>query len=102
MSGFTIKYAPEALQEIQHAVDYYNSVSNGLGNRFKQTLLDTIKATKLNPTYHSFRYDDIRFAIIKNFPYALHYNIDHENYIVKIQAVLAFSQDPDANWGLRF
>lgn len=98
----TVKYAPEVLQEIQHAVDYYNSLSDGLGKRFKQNLLNAIKAAKLNPTYNSFRYDDVRFAMVKKFPYAVHYTIDHRNHIVKIQAVLAFSQNPDTNWRLRF
>lgn len=102
MPGFTVKYAPEALQEIQHAVDYYNRVSDGLGRSFKQNLLNTIKATKKNPTYNSFRYDDVRFAVVKKFPYAVHYTIDQKNHILKIQALLAFSQNPDTNWRIRF
>lgn len=72
MPRFTVKYAPEALQEIQHTVDYYNSLADGLGNRFKQNLLAAIKAAKLNPTYNSFRYDDVRFAVVsvcKKTPY---------------------------------
>lgn len=102
MARFTVKYAPEALQEIQHAVDYYNKLSSGLGGSFKQNLLVAIKAAKLNPTYNSFRYDDVRFAVVKKFPYAAHYTIDHDNNIVKIQAVLAFSRNPDTNWRIRF
>ena len=102
MPRFTVKYAPEVLQKIQHAVDYYNELSYGLGKRFKQNLLAAIKAAKLNPTYNSFRYDDVRFAGVKKFPYAVHYTIDHINHIIKIQAVLAFSQNPDTNWRLRF
>ncbi len=102
MPRFTVKYAPEALQEIQHAIDYYNKLSDGLGNRFKQNLLTAIKAAKLNPNYNSFRYDNVRFAVVKKFPYAAHYTIDKDNHIVKIQAVLAFSQNPDTNWRIRF
>lgn len=102
MPRITVKYAPEALQEIQHTIDYYNSVADGLGNRFKQNLLAAIKAAKLNPTYNSFRYDDVRFAVVKKFPYAAHYTIDQANHIVKKQAVLAFSQNPDTNWMIRF
>lgn len=102
MPGFTVKYAPEALLEIQQAVDYYNKVSEGLGRRFKQNLLDTIKGTKRNLTYNSFKYDNVRFAVVKKFPYAAHYTIDQNNHIVKIQAVLAFSQNPDTNWRIRF
>ncbi len=102
MPRFIIKYAPEALQEIQHGVDYYNILSDGLGNRFKQNLLAAIKAAKLNPSYNSVRYNNVRFAVVKKFPYAAHYTIDEDSHIVKIQAVLAFSQNPDTNWRIRF
>ena len=102
MPRFTVKYAPEALQEIKQAVDYYNKLSDGLGDRFKQNLLAAVKAAKLNPTYNSFRYDDVRFAVVKRFPYAAHYTINKDNNIVKIQAVLTFSQNPDTNWRIRF
>jgi hypothetical protein len=36
MSHYKIQYAPEALQDIKNIIDYYNSLSAGLGNRFKQ------------------------------------------------------------------
>lgn len=32
MQPFTVMYAPEALQEIQCAVEYYNNISEKLGN----------------------------------------------------------------------
>jgi plasmid stabilization system protein ParE len=102
MANFTIQYAPEALEEIQHAVSYYNSVSPKLGNRFKRNLLLELKSLKKNPTYNSFRYGEVRFAVVKKFPYAAHYTTDHINKLVKIQAILSFSQDPDTNWRTRF
>ena len=67
MPRFSVKYAPEALEEIQDAIDYYNKISDRLGSRFRQNLLIAIKAAKLNPTYNSIRYDDVRFALVKNF-----------------------------------
>jgi plasmid stabilization system protein ParE len=102
MASFIIQFAPEALEEIQHAVSYYNSVASKLGNRFKRNLLLEIKSLKQHPTYNSFRYDEVRFAVVKKFPYAAHYTIDHLNKIVKIQAVLSFKQNPDTNWRIRF
>jgi plasmid stabilization system protein ParE len=102
MARFVIQFAPEALEEIQHAFGYYNTISPKLGNRFKRNLLLEIKSLKHHPTYNSFRYDEVRFAVVKKFPYAAHYTIDHLNKIVKIKAVLSFSQDPDINWRIRF
>jgi plasmid stabilization system protein ParE len=100
MPQYKIKYVPEALEEIKHIVEHYNSLSAGLGNRFKQHLLAAVKALKNNPNYNSFRYDEVRFAVVDKFPYAAHYTVD--GTLVKIQAVLAFKQNPDNNWITRF
>jgi len=100
MSHYKIQYAPEALQEIKNIIDYYNSLSAGLGNRFKQHFLVAIKALKNNPNYNTFRYDEVRLATIDKFPYAAHYTV--AGRLVKIQAVLAFKQNPDTNWMIRF
>ena len=90
----------EALEEIQKNVSYYNQLLPGLGNWFKQNLLDAIALLKTNPHYNSFRYDNVRFAVVKKFPVAAHYAVDDN--IIKIQAVLAFKQDDKTNWKIRF
>jgi len=100
MLKFIIKYAPEVLEEIQKNVSYYNQVLPGLGNRFKQNLLGAIALLKTNPNYNTFRYDNVRFAVVKKFPVAAHYTVDGN--IIKIQAVLAFKQDDKTNWKTRF
>jgi len=62
MPQYKIKYAPEALGEIKHIVEYYSSLSAGLGNRFKQHLLAAVKAFKTNPNYTPF--DMIKYALL--------------------------------------
>jgi len=101
-SKYRIQFAPESLDEIKQVVDYYNAISYGLGKRFKQNFIDAAKKLKTNPFYSSIRYDEVRFALIKKFPYAAHYTIDEKNKAVKIQALLAFKQNPDTNWRIRF
>ena len=101
-STYKLKFAPEVFNEIKQSVDYYNNLSYGLGNRFKQNFLDAIKKLKTNPAYSSIRYDEVRFAVIKKFPYAVHYTFDEKLKIIKIQAVLSFKQNPDNNWKIRF
>lgn len=102
MAGYKVLYAPEALNEIKEVVDYYNSESKGLGARFKTSLLVEIKAVKARPLSRSFRYDDVRFAVVQKFPYAAHYTVDQQSKFIKIQAVLAFARDNEANWRKRF
>lgn len=102
MPRFKVVYSPESLQEIKRIINWYNDISLDLGNRFKKNFLAEIAAIKKNPFTRSLRYDTVRFAVVKNFPYAAHYTIDEMNNLIKIQAVLGFAQDADANWKMRF
>jgi hypothetical protein len=44
----------------------------------------------------------VRFAVVKKFPCAVHYTVDEENCLIKLQAVLGFAQDSDTYWKQRF
>ena len=102
MPRFKVAYSPEALEEIKRIIEWYNEVSAGLGDRFKKNLLDEIAAIKKAPLTRSYRYDEVRFAVVKKFPYAAHYTLNKENHLIKIQAVLGFAQDSNSNWKMRF
>jgi hypothetical protein len=102
MPSFKLAFSPESLIEIDKIISFYNEVSDGLGNRFKKNLLTELSNIKRNPFARSFRYDEVRFAVIKKFPYAAHYTVDNKKNIIKIQAVLGFAQDSEANWKNRF
>jgi hypothetical protein len=84
MPRFKLVFSPESLKEIERIIIFYNDASTGLGTRFKKTLLVEFAAIKQNPFTRSFRYDNVRFAVVKKFPYAAHYTIDEENLIIKI------------------
>jgi hypothetical protein len=102
MSGFKVAYSPESLLEIKRIVVFYNDAGKGLGARFKKNLLIEIAAIKQNPFTRSFRYDNVRFAVVRKFPYAAHYTIDEQNQVIKIQGVFGFAQDSETNWKMRF
>lgn len=102
MVPFKISYSPESLREIKYIVDYYNNKSKGLRSRFRKNLLAEIAAVKENPFTTSFRYDNVRFAVVKKFPYAVHYTVNEQTNIIKIQAVFGFAQDADTNWKIRY
>jgi hypothetical protein len=95
-------YAPEALLEIKQIVEWYNQIVPWLEERFKKNLLAEISAIKRSSLSRSFRYNSVRFAVVKRFPYAAHYTVDEIGHTIKIHAVLGFAQDSDANWKMRF
>jgi len=102
MPRFKLVFAPESLLEIERIISFYNDASEGLGDRFRKNLLIELASIKRNPFTRSYRYDNVRFAVVKKFPYAAHYTVDDKSGTIKIQAVLGFSQDSESNWKTRF
>lgn len=85
MGKYKIMFSPESLDEIKNIVIYCHEQKKGLGERFKAAFLSKMKAIKNNPFSRSFRYDEVRFAVVKKFPYTAHYTIDFEGRFIKIK-----------------
>ncbi len=88
---YKVVYTSAAIEHIKNIAAWYNKQQKGLGARFKTTLKTEIKAIQKNPLARSFRYDDVRFAVVKKFPYAAHYTVT-DNIII-IHAVFGFSEN---------
>ncbi len=91
---FKLKFNPEFYDDLIQAIDWYNEQQPGLGSKFYSSVKKQV--TQLNATAfnYSIRYDDIRCLPLKTFPYMVHYQIDIENKIVKIEALFHTSRDP--------
>lgn len=76
MKKYKIIFLPNALNDIEEAVDYYNNLSSGLRNRFLTDFNLVYKAIATNPFFASVKYDDVRCAGFKKFPFSIHYIIN--------------------------
>ena len=85
---------PLAKEDIRDAARWYNKQSQGLGKRFTSEVRDSVRYIKQNPTACSIRYDQVRTAVLRVFPFMIHYTVDEENKTVIISAVLHTSRDP--------
>ena len=65
---FTVILEDRASQDIQNAIDYYDSKEIGLGLKFKNALDKEFIALELNPFYQ-IKYNAIRCKLVKKFPY---------------------------------
>ena len=83
-----------AKKDIRDAARWYNEQSQGLGKRFTAEVRDSVRYIKQNPTACSIRYDQVRTAVLRVFPFMIHYTIDEKNKTVVISAVLHTSKDP--------
>jgi hypothetical protein len=91
---YKIKIDKDALIDIQEIIDWYNCELQGLGSRFHKQTVIQINALKKNPFIHATRYDVIRCAVVKKFPFMIHYVINESEKTVAVFAVIHTSRNP--------
>lgn len=83
---------PEAELDLQEAAVWYEDQKPGLGLRFLYAGEEKLNLILLHPFNYQLRYKSIRFALVKTFPFAIHFMIEEENII--ILAILSTHRDP--------
>ena len=66
----------------------------GLGKRLITDIKDVITSIKDNPYFASVKFESIRTAACKTFPYSIHYEIDEDQNIIRILSIFHFSRRP--------
>jgi hypothetical protein len=92
--SFKLLYAAEVFDDLQENIDWFNQKQHGLGARFLKAVKEQITRIKKNPYTISVRYDDIRCAKVKKFPYLVHFKIFQNLNIIKVMAVLSTHRNP--------
>jgi mRNA-degrading endonuclease RelE of RelBE toxin-antitoxin system len=80
--------------DIIEYIDWYNKAQPGLGIKFYKQVQFIFKILHKNPFAFPVRYKASHSALVKKFPYLIHYFVDKENSIVIVTSVLHTSRDP--------
>lgn len=94
MKRYNVKIEPEALADIQQITDWYNQQQPGLGRRFQKTIIKQVDNLNKNPHIHTVRYKQIRCALVKKFPYMVHFYINDNTDTIEVLAVISTSRNP--------
>ena len=94
MKNYLLAYSQGSIKDIEEAVDYYNKQQSGLGNKFIADIEKTLASIKRNPFHASVKYDNIRCAGLKKFPFAIHYSIEEDIKRTIIVAVFNTWKEP--------
>jgi predicted ester cyclase len=94
LTAFKIRIEPEAHQDIQEAIDWYNQQQQGLGRGFHTEVKSSFKKLKIHP-FFQVRYDNVHCFPLKKFPYMIHYTVDEGNKQIIIRAVFNTSRKPE-------
>lgn len=90
---FLILLEPDAMDDIQSAIDFYDQKEVGLGKQFEKELNDYFSALEKSP-YFTIRYDDVHCLPLKKFPFMIHYTIDNNEKQLIVRAVFHTSLNP--------
>jgi len=71
-----------AAKEFDEAVEWYEIQSEGLGKRFKRSVMEQIGRIKANPNSFLKETDDICKAYVPKFPYKILFTSDKDRIIV--------------------
>ena len=86
-------FHPEAEEEFNQAIDYYNDVEQGLGDDFAYEIYTSIRRVVEFPKAWPVLEDEVRRSLVKRFPYGVIYS-EEQNGIF-ILAVMNLHRDPD-------
>ena len=93
-----VRFLPEARDEFDDAVDWYEQRRAGLGGDFLAQVRDVVRSIAAHPKMHAEVYQDVSKAVVARFPYVVLYR--EEAGEVVIVSVFHTARDP-ASWQSR-
>ncbi len=93
-----IRFLPEARDEFDAATDWYEQQRPGLGVTFMARVDEVLRRISANPQLHATVYQDVRKAVVQQFPHVVLYREDAGEVV--IVAVFHTSRDP-SSWQSR-
>jgi toxin ParE1/3/4 len=89
----TIKILKSALDDLQDALDWYESQSEGLEQRFSKEINERLKFIATYPEASHIRAENFRGTQLKKFPYSIYYSFDEPNNLIQVSAILHDKRD---------
>lgn len=83
MRNYQLLFSAKALDDLKEARLWYNFQQKGLGGKMTADVKNVIASIKRNP-FASVKFANSRTAACNTFPYAIHYEIDEVNNIIRI------------------
>lgn len=79
---YYLKFEAEALENIASSIDYYESISRELANRFRSILKALFDDLEQNPNIYQVRYKDIHIGLTESFSFAAHYRVSGDSVVI--------------------
>ncbi|TMU56684.1 type II toxin-antitoxin system RelE/ParE family toxin [Flagellimonas algicola] len=91
---YAIKLILDAHKDFKSAQNWYASISEELGNRFRQSVQEKVNLIAQNPYQFQKRHKELRMALVKRFPYAIYFITGTDQKRIVILAILHTKRNP--------
>ena len=91
---YKIVITPTAINDVEQAVDYYNSKANLLGQKFLTDLDNNLNSISKNPEAFAKRYKEIRGKNLKVFPFIILYLANKKLNRIEVLRIFNTYQKP--------
>ncbi len=82
---YTVVFREGSLEDYKSGIDYYETISIELTDRFEQDFKAKLEEIEENPLHYQIRYRKIRIAFLDIFPFGIHFILEkHTIYVLKI------------------
>lgn len=88
------KTLPAAKEDIHKAAKWYNKARPGLGKEFTDRVRERVNDLIDNPFVCQVRYKEVHTAVLRQFPYMIHYTVNQQTKTIEVIAVLSTHRDP--------
>jgi len=82
MIPIPLVFLDEARAEFDDAVDWYEQQKAGLGEVFVAFVQEVFDRITVLPRIHPVVYNDVRRAVVKKFPYVVHYQVESDRIVI--------------------
>ncbi len=91
---FKVEYNPDFFNDLAQAVDWYNEKQSGLGDKLFSNVKKQTAKLSTSALHFVIKYDNIHCMCIDQFPYLVHYRVNEQSAIVKVEVLFHTSRDP--------
>ena len=95
MKRYKVRLIPSAQDDIILARTWYRQYNPVLPKHFAKEVNAVIELVRQSPFAHAIRYNTVRIANLKVFPYAVHYIVDENIDTIIVLAVHHSSLSPE-------
>jgi hypothetical protein len=80
--SYSLNFLPEVEHDAIAAYLWYENKAHGLGEEFLRLFYACSNEITRNPLLYMCVYDDFHRRLLRRFPYAIYFRIEHENAVI--------------------